>query len=33
MGTYDRADKSKRGGIVVSVTDDGHPLRSSSTAA
>lgn len=32
MGTYDRADKSQRGGIVVSVADDGHPVTGASVS-
>jgi hypothetical protein len=32
MGTYDRADKSKRGGIVVHVTDDGNPVTGASVS-
>jgi hypothetical protein len=32
MGTYDRADKSERGGIVVSVVDDGHPVIGASVS-
>ena len=32
MGTNDRADKSKRGTIVVSVTDDGAPVTGASVS-